>query len=162
MREVRREVTVIGPSAAGWLRVALGVAPDERDIDVQVDRIPAALRLPNSRFVGVFSVDGLVRVEAAGVAWLEAQGKVRAVLNRGWDPIGVAQMVDDEYDMYIAEIVSLLKANASEWAIVEHLRSIEAQSMGLTGSPTETLQRVVAALRDLALPPEVGRDGDAA
>ena len=36
--------------------------------------------------------------------WLTIQDQIRAVLNSDWDPIGVADIVDDEYDMYIAHI----------------------------------------------------------
>jgi hypothetical protein len=48
----------------------------------------------------------VVRVEPAGRIWLTIQDQMRVVLNGDWDPIGLADIVDDEYDTYV-----LLPAN---------------------------------------------------
>jgi len=69
-----------------------------------------------------------------------------------WDPIGVADIVDDEHDMYIGHIRSLLATDAAEQALPDHLLWIELERMGLTGTPMDQLLRVAANLRNLPLP----------
>ena len=77
---------------------------------------------------------------------------LRAVLDRDWDPIGVADIVDDEYDMYIGQLHSLITAGASKQDIADRLLSIEIDRMGLTGTPMNQLLRVAQRLQDLDLP----------
>ncbi len=120
--------------------------------DVPVDRIPSSLRLPNSRFVAVVLGRDLVRVETAGRAWIEIQDQIRTVLNAVWDPIGVADAVNDEYDGYIAGIYSLMQRGASEETLAKHLESIEVGQMGLRESSMNKLLAVVARLQKLQLP----------
>jgi hypothetical protein len=64
----------------------------------------------------------------------------------------VAHAVDDEYDGYLADILSLLERNTSVEMLVAHLMSIEGEHMGLRGSPRGKLLRVAEALRALRLP----------
>jgi hypothetical protein len=90
-------------------------------------------------------------VEIDGEAWLEIQERVRDVLNQQWDPIGVADVVEDEYDGYIGEIYAPLKSGSSEAELAEHLRSIEADEMELRVSPIEKLRTVADSLRRLEL-----------
>ena len=58
---------------------------------------------------------------------LRIQTAIRQVLMADWDPIGVKDetMAADEYDSYIGDIYGLLKNNASEQKISDHLREIE-------------------------------------
>jgi hypothetical protein len=152
MGERRLEAVVVGPGAPGFLKVAFG-GDDHRFVaDVPADRLPFSLRLPNSQFVGVVEGRDLIRVESAGWAWLGIQDQIRAVLNANWDPIGVAEDVDDEYDGYIGGIFSLLQSNASVDAIAEHLSRIEVERMGLASSPFTELRKVAVKLRTLQLP----------
>jgi len=74
-----------------------------------------------------------------------------------WDPIGVADVVGDEYDRYVGRIYSLLASDVSEQAIAGHLLSIELERMGLGGTPMYQLVKVAAKLRNLQLPPLDGR-----
>jgi hypothetical protein len=152
MSGVRRRVTVIGPGATGFLRASYRLEPDECCIDVPVEMVPASLRAPNAAFVGVIDGRNLVRVEAAGESWLDIQDKVREVLNREWDPIGVAEVVDDEYDIYIEELYRLVKSNAREQEIADRLHTIEAERMGLRASAAAHLRAVAVSLRHLQLP----------
>lgn len=62
-------------------------------------------------------------------------------------------MVEDEYDMYIGRIYSLLASDASEQTIASHLLSIEIERMGLGGRPINQLLKVATGLRKLQLPP---------
>jgi hypothetical protein len=145
-------VTVIGPGARGFLRTSYSLGPDECSIDVPVEMVPVSLRGPNSTFVGVIDGRQMVRVEAAGESWLDIQRKVREVLNREWDPIGVADVVDDEYDIYIEELYRLVKGNAPEQEIADRLRSIEVDRMELRASAVTKLSAVAVSLQNLRLP----------
>jgi hypothetical protein len=151
--ERRLEAIVIGPGKLGQVRVALGRGERKFVADVPFDLLQPALRMPNSEFVAVVSGRNVVRVETAGRIWLTIQDQIRVVLNGDWDPIGVADIVDDEYDMYIAQIHSLLLTNSTEQTIADHLLRIEHERMGLTGTPISQLLRVVANLRSVQLPP---------
>jgi hypothetical protein len=145
MGETRVEAVVIGPGAPGHLRVRLGQIPR----DVPIERIPPALRTPNSEFVAVVEVGEFLRVETAGHAWLVIQERVRSVLNADWDPIGVAEVVDDEYDSYIGLIYSMIRRNASADELAAQLLQIETESIGLSGLPEQ--RRIEVARRLLAL-----------
>jgi hypothetical protein len=122
MSERRLEAVVIGPGKPGILRVALGRGQGEFVANVPFEKLGPSLRLPNSHFVAVVEGRELVRVEPAGRIWLKIQDEIRSVLNTDWDPIGVVgDGINDEYDMYIGRIYSLLLSGASEQAIAEHL-----------------------------------------
>jgi hypothetical protein len=150
--ERRLEAIVLGPGRPGQVKVTLGRGQQQFVADVSAELLPSSLRLPNSEFVAVVKGRDIVRVEPAGQAWLTAQNQMREILNRDWDPIGVADIVADEYDMYIGEIYSLLAKCASENEIAEYLLWVEVRRMGLTGTPIG--QRLSAAkhLRELQLP----------
>jgi hypothetical protein len=152
MTERRLRAVIIGPANPGFLKVMLGQNDARFVADLPAERIPPDLRMPNSSFVAVVVGRDLVRVEAFGQAWMEIEDRIRAVLNAEWDPIGAAHAVDDEYDGYIAGILSLLQRNVSVEMLAEHLLSIEVQRMGLKGSPRDKLLRVAEALRTLHLP----------
>ena len=152
MSRVRYRVTVIGPGATGLLRASYRREPEEVAIDVRVERVPRHLQVPNATFVALFEGRELVRVEVAGELWLEIQDKIRDVLNREWDPIGVSDVVDDEYDAYIEELYRLLKRHTSADAIAAHLLSVEVYRMGLRASTDTQLQGVAVSLCGLVLP----------
>ena len=119
--ERRLEAVVLGPGSPGHVRVALGRAQQQFVTDVPFDLLQPPLRMPNSEFVAVVNGRDLVRVEPAGNAWLMIQNQIHDVLNSDWDPIGVADIVGDEYDMYIGHIHSLLAKHASEKDISDYL-----------------------------------------
>jgi hypothetical protein len=150
--ERRLEAVVIGPGKPGEMRVALGRGDSKFVVDVPVDLLQPTLCMPNSEFVAVVSGRDVVRVEPAGSTWLEIQDQIRVVLNGDWDPIGVADIVDDEYDTYIGQIHSLLASNSTEQTIADHLLRIEHEQMGLMGTAMSQLLRVAANLRSLQLP----------
>jgi hypothetical protein len=152
MSERRLEATVIGPGASGFLKISIGTGQGQFVADVPADRLPASLRLPNAQFVAIVEGRDLVRVETAGTIWLNIQDQIRSVLNDSWDPIGVAGNVRDEYDGYIADLYTLLQLEKSDEPIIQHLRRIEADRMGLVAPSRERLQEVVRKLRQLTLP----------
>jgi hypothetical protein len=151
--ERRLEAVVLGPGRPGQVKVALGRGQHQFVADVPFQLLQPSLRMPNSEFVAVVKGRELVRIEPAGRVWLAIQDQIRAVFNRDWDPIGVANIVDDEYDMYIGHIYSLLATDAAEQVIADHLLWIELERMGLTGTPMNQLLQVAANLRSLQLPP---------
>jgi hypothetical protein len=110
--ERRLEAVVLGPGRPGELKVTVGRGQQQFVADVPVELLHPSLRLPNSEFVAVVNGRDLVGVERAGRVWLTIQNQIRGVLNSDWDPIGVADIVDDEYDMYIGQIYSLLAKKA--------------------------------------------------
>jgi hypothetical protein len=136
--ERRLEAVVLGPGRPGHVKVALDRGQHQFVTDVPFELLRHSLRMPNSEFVAVVNGRELVRIEPAGRIWLTIQDQIRAVLNSDWDPIGVADVVDDEYDMYIGQIHSLLAKDSSEQAIADHLLRIELKRMGLTGTHEPT------------------------
>jgi len=150
--ERRLQAIVIGPGAPGFLTVQFGHGEATYVRDVAVERIAPSLRPSNSSFVAVVVGRDLVRVEVAGEAWMEIQDRIRAVLNSVWDPIGVADVVDDEYDGYIAGIYSLLQGGASVDTLAQRLGSIEVDTMQLRESPINKRLAVAAKLCQLQLP----------
>lgn len=59
-----------------------------------------------------------------------AQGNLRLILNE-WDPIGVAELVDDEYDCLITPLLSKLLAGAGRTTLSEFLRHEIVDHFGL-------------------------------
>ena len=158
MSERRLEAVVIGPGNSGLLKIQFGRGRAPFVMDVPAQQIPPPLRIPNSRFVAVVAGRDFVRVEPFGDAWLEIDNRIRTILNTEWDPIGVPQDVDDEYDGYILAILTLLRGKPGVETIAEHLRSIEVERMGLGGSPHDKLIAVAEALRGIRLPEEPFRN----
>ena len=151
--ERRLPAVVVGPGKPGQLKVAVGRGEQQFVTDVSAELLGSSLTMPNSEFVAVVEGREVARVEPAGRAWLVIQDRIRVVLNRDWDPIGVANMVDDEYDMYIGRIYSLLVNGSSDRSIAEYLLSVETERMGLTATPLERLLEIASTLRTLELPP---------
>jgi len=149
----RIESVVIGPGAKGLLKVSVGSGENRFVVDAPTERIPPHLRVPNARFVSVVEGRTIVRVDPSGDAWLKIQDLMRAVLNREWVPIGVADMVDDEYDGYIAALYASVRGHATESQIAAQLKSIEVDWMELPlVSKKEKLLCVARQLRALDLP----------
>ena len=68
-----------------------------------------------------------------------------------WDPIGVKDITEaqDEYDMYISEIKSLILKKASSEEISEHLTWIERERMGFSKPHEIKITNAVAKLSNL-------------
>ena len=70
-------------------------------------------------------------------------GKLRKIVPQHWDPIGIADeaeeyQIEDEYDAYLPEILSLIKNNALENDIFNVLWEIETSDIGLQGDRKNT------------------------
>jgi hypothetical protein len=63
----------------------------------------------------------------------EIETKIRKILMKEWDPIGVDDIPEaqDEYDRYIPQVISLLLRGATPEEIAEYLSTVEAREMGL-------------------------------
>jgi hypothetical protein len=152
MSKRRLEAVVIGPGNPGLLKIKFGRDRGAFVKDVLADRIPPELRMPNSAFVAVVSGRDFVGVEPHGEVWIAIEDRIRTILNTEWDPIGVGDSVEDEYDGYIDGIHSLLAEGATTEVLVHHLNAIEVERMGLTGSRAWKLLAVADALGRLQLP----------
>ena len=76
------------------------------------------------------------------------QESIRNILLRDWDPIGINDVpeAEDEYDSYVGGIYRLLASHCSTDQIVDHLATIESQTMGLGVANREHLTRVATQL----------------
>ena len=89
--------------------------------------------------------------------WLS---RLREVLNRDWDPIGVAGEggVDDEYDGYMGKLATMLRDNSGDEEMLAYFKWVEVERMGL-GTPEQfdrhrdRILGVIAALRKVGPPP---------
>jgi hypothetical protein len=93
-------------------------------------------------------------------SWL---ARLREVLNRDWDPIGVvhddAFGSDDEYDRYRDKLASMIGAHATDEELATYLEWAEREWMGLPVPPDATAheamrRRVISAIRALGPPPK--------
>jgi len=89
----------------------------------------------------------------------ENRARVREVLMREWDPIGVAYVPDtsDEYDAYVGKVyVMLMDDGADAAAIAAYLEDIATNYMGITANPALTNDCSRAAAILLRLKPSFG------
>ena len=58
--------------------------------------------------------------------------RIRAILLKEWDPIGVADVPQarDEYDSYVGQIYAMLIRHEARHALVDHLWQVETVHMG--------------------------------
>jgi hypothetical protein len=90
------------------------------------------------------------------------RARLREVLNRDWDPIGVAGVegAEGEYAGYVGRIAAMLRANASDEEMIAYFKWAEVENMGLgseekfdSPSHREGILRVIAALRKVGPAP---------
>jgi len=90
----------------------------------------------------------------------EILSSIKQVLLDYWDPIGIKTEpgAQDEYDGYIGSIYRLLVNHATVEQIVQHLNTIQTQSMGLS-SNTNSLKIVADKLLQINVHIETGGGG---
>ena len=78
-------------------------------------------------------------------------GFIRLILLVDWDPIGVFghPQAMDEYDSYAVGVYDLLSSDASEQELVDYLRRIEVERMGVGGNSAMLLIGVAAKLKEV-------------
>lgn len=144
---MRRRAKVLGPGpVAGELLLVC----EAFSLVVAASALPVTQRIPNAEFVVVTVGPKFLRVEPDGTWWLTRQHEVRKVLNRDWDPIGVSECVDDEYDGYIADIHHLCVHAGEATVIADYLAWVEQNQMGLRGRPRTALESVATKLLALS------------
>jgi len=76
------------------------------------------------------------------------QELIRDILLRDWDPIGINDVPEaqDEYDSYVGGVYRLLASHSSADEIIDHLITIESQTMGLSPPGRERLRPVANRL----------------
>jgi hypothetical protein len=87
----------------------------------------------------------------------ESRQRVRFVLNKHWDPIGVVKDpdVDDEYDNYVGAVyVMLMDDRASERAVEAYLYETATRHIGLSPGAWLTERCAETAAILVALRPE--------
>lgn len=79
------------------------------------------------------------------------KSRVRTVLLRDWDPIGVADepAAQDEYDVYAKEVARLIRSGVSAAGVANYLAAAEGERMGLPVDPSraDRVARQLVALR---------------
>jgi hypothetical protein len=83
------------------------------------------------------------------------RAKIRNVLNQEWDPIGVADSIDDEYNSYVGDIARLIRENATDDNLMRYLEWAESVHMGFGRFNQERGRKVVSAIRELGPAPEI-------
>lgn len=86
----------------------------------------------------------------------EIQNNIREVLMKYWDPIGVKDIPEaqDEYDSYVGGIYRKLVSGVSDEDLIDHLNTVESESMGLSGGSdkkNKQLLNVVKRLKSIDL-----------
>ena len=66
--------------------------------------------------------------------------KISKILRDKWNPIGISELPDDEYDAYIPQILKLIENNSSVEAIAQELETISLKSMGIGLSKEKCLK----------------------
>jgi hypothetical protein len=79
----------------------------------------------------------------------EKRNKVRQVLLRVWDPVGIADQdeAQDEYDAYVGQVYKRLVRDEPEDALFEYLWWLETECMGFIGDRGRTESTVAALLK---------------
>jgi len=77
----------------------------------------------------------------------EIQQRIKEVLLRHWDPVGVAAepRAQDEYDGYVGGVYRLLASGAEPLVVADHLARLEVEQMGLA-TPVDKLLPVAQRL----------------
>jgi hypothetical protein len=88
---------------------------------------------------------------------LEIFDSIRQVLISDWDPIGIGDEkgLADEYDAYVAPVYRILVGARSEKDLIEQLRQIEVDEIGVRPTKVEILRPVARKLLSLSVKLEV-------
>ncbi len=76
-------------------------------------------------------------------------GRVRDVVNREWNPIGVPDLPEDEYDAYIGAIASMIQNRSSDEVFLKYMKMVELEEMGLNQFNRDNALKVIAKFRTI-------------
>lgn len=82
----------------------------------------------------------------------DLNARVRAILTKDWDPIGVGNepKAAAEYDDYALSVIAMIRARQSADAVAEYLLTIERRKMGLAGDAARARTVATRLLRTVA------------
>ena len=82
---------------------------------------------------------------------LKVQDSIRQVLLRDWDPVGICcdPTLNEEYDAYIAPVYRILVTTRSEDELIECLRRLEQDEIGVGPTEPKLLLPVAKKLLEL-------------
>ena len=89
------------------------------------------------------------------------RSRLREVLNRDWDPLGVTKgrPADDEYEVYEGKVAAMLRDHASDEELLAYLKWAEVENIGLgSGAQFDEIRKprilqIIATLREVGPPP---------
>ena len=79
----------------------------------------------------------------------EIQDSIRQILYHDWNPIGVSDLPEDEYDSYIAPVYRVLVGSRSEQELIDCLFRLERDAIGMSSESPEQLRPVARRLLGL-------------
>ncbi|OTG65857.1 hypothetical protein B9T28_06555 [Acinetobacter silvestris] len=75
---------------------------------------------------------------------------VQKILNRDWDPIEVAEVLNDEYDAYCAPITEILDdTKATQEQLSNYLEEVEREQMSLNAYSEQNKRRRATTTQSL-------------
>jgi len=77
------------------------------------------------------------------------QDSIRQILYHDWNPIGISELPENEYDSYIAPVYRILTGRRSEQELIECLFHIERDAIGMPCQSPEQLRPVARKLLEL-------------
>jgi hypothetical protein len=77
------------------------------------------------------------------------QVSIREILYRDWNPIGLHDLPNDEYDGYIAPVYRILAGSRSEQELIECLFRIKRDILGMPCESPEQLRPVARKLLEI-------------
>ncbi len=79
----------------------------------------------------------------------EIQGSIRQILLHDWNPIGVPDLPEDEYDRYIGPVYRILSGSRSEQELVEFLFRTARDTIGVACETPEHFEQMRPVARRL-------------
>jgi hypothetical protein len=79
----------------------------------------------------------------------QIQDSIRKILYHDWNPIGVSELPEDEYDAYIRPVYRILAGTRSEQELIEFLFRTERDTIGMSCESPEQLRPVARRLLEL-------------
>ena len=79
----------------------------------------------------------------------EIQDSIRQILYHDWNPIGVSDLPEDEYESYIAPVYRVLVGSRSEQELIDCLFRLERDAIGMSSESPEQLRPIARRLLEL-------------
>jgi hypothetical protein len=73
--------------------------------------------------------------------------RVRDTINREWNPIGVPDLPEDEYDGYIGAIASMIQNRSSDEVFLKYMKWVQVEQIGMSQFDRDKALKVIAIFR---------------